>query len=299
MGFSLLSSNSFRVVDALIKKKMNNASMKLNREVIQGDTVEYWDNELDKPALILIHGFGATTRFQWFRQVEMLSEKFRIILPNLLHFGNSVPGESKYEVTDQVQFVKNLVDELKLENFTLGGISYGGLISIEFANLYPNQVKKLMIFDAPIKFMYASDIENVCTTFKVSSVEDLFVPATPKGLKKLWYLSSSKRSFIPSFFFKEFHEKMYVGSQIEKRKLMTALLAGMDEYAKHDYDLAMPILLVWGSNDMLIPAERGKMLFDYLGENAEFHVVFKGGHMVNLNKTKEFNKVVKGFLSEN
>ena len=153
-----------------------------------------------------------------------------------------------------------------------------------------------MIFDAPIKFMFASDVENVCKTFNVKTVEDLFVPDTPRGLKKLWYLSSSKRSFVPAFFFKEFHERMYVGNKNEKRKLMQRLLSDLDEYAKHEYNLVMPILLVWGSNDMLIPAERGKMLYDYLGENAEFHVIFKGGHMVNLNKTKEFNEVVSSFL---
>lgn len=296
MGISFLSSNSFRVVDALIKKKMSNASMHLQKKVIQGDTIEFWDNNLDKPTVVLLHGFGATTRYQWFRQVEMLSKNYRVILPNLLHFGNTKPVDEKYQVTDQVQMVKNLVDDLQLENFILGGISYGGLISIEFANKFPQQINKLMLFDAPIKFMYVSDIENVCKTFKVNSVEDLFVPETPKGLKKLWYLSSSRRSFAPSFFFKEFHEKMYVGNKTDKRKLMASLLAGMDEYAKHDYNLEMPILLIWGSNDMLIPAERGKMLFDYLGDNAKFHVIFKGGHMVNLNKSKEFNEVVGKFL---
>ena len=50
---------------------MTSASLKLNKKVINGDTIEYWDNETDKPALVLVHGFGATTRFQWFKQVEM------------------------------------------------------------------------------------------------------------------------------------------------------------------------------------------------------------------------------------
>lgn len=95
MGFTLLSSNSFRVIDALIKKKMSNASMQLHKKVIHDDTVEYWDNELEKPALVLLHGFGATTRYQWFRQVEMLSKNYRVILPNLLHFGNSSPSKEK------------------------------------------------------------------------------------------------------------------------------------------------------------------------------------------------------------
>ncbi|MBL1281613.1 MAG: alpha/beta hydrolase [Fluviicola sp.] len=275
---------------------MSNASMQLCTKLIHGDTVEFWDNELDKPALVLIHGFGATTRFQWFKQVEMLSEKYRVILPNLLHFGNSFPSKEKYKVADQVNLVKNLVDELKLDTFILGGISYGGLVSIEFAKNYPEKVEKLMIFDAPIKFMFASDIEDVCKNFKVASVEDLFVPENAKGLKRLWYLSSSKRSFAPPFLFKEFYKRMYIGNKSDKRKLMKTLLSEIDKYAKHEYNLKMPMLLIWGSNDMVIPAERGKMLYDYLGENAEFHVIFKGGHMVNLNKTKEFNEILGGWL---
>ena len=43
---------------------MESASMQCQRRVIQGDTVEYWDSQSDKPVLMLIHGFGATTRFQ-------------------------------------------------------------------------------------------------------------------------------------------------------------------------------------------------------------------------------------------
>lgn len=297
LGF--ISCNAFKIVDKHINTRMNNASMVLKKEVVKGDTIEYWDNGSvfsKKPVIVLVHGFGATTRFQWFKQVEILSNKYRIILPNLLHFGNSSPSEEKYEVTDQVNLVLNLVDYLGLDTFILGGVSYGGLISIEFANVYPERVEKLMIIDAPVKFMYAFDIENICTTFKVPSVEELFVPETPKGLKKLWYLSSSKKSILPAFFFKEFHKRMYVGNKVDKRKLMRTLLDGMDKYAKHDYDLKMSTLLIWGSNDMVVPAERGKMLFDYLGENAEYHVIFKGGHMVNLNKTKEFNKIFGTFL---
>lgn len=294
--FALFSCSSFKIVDDHVNKKMTSASLKLNKKVINGDTIEYWDNETDKPALVLLHGFGATTRFQWFKQVEMLSENYRLILPNLFHFGNSFPAGEKFKVTDQVDLVKTLVDDLKLEKFTLTGVSYGGLVSAEFANLHQERIEKLVIMDAPIKFMYASDIENVCKVFKVPSVEELFVPSKPKGLKKLWHLSSSKKTIMPAFLFKEFYDRMYSGSKENKRKLMTELLAGMDEYAKHEYNLSVPVLLVWGSNDMVVPAERGKMLDDYLGENSEFQVIFKGGHMVNLNKTKEFNVILNEFL---
>tara|TARA_B110000285_G_scaffold215330_1_gene261559 strand:+ start:112 stop:1011 length:900 start_codon:yes stop_codon:yes gene_type:complete len=295
---SFFSCSTYKIADNHISKKMESASMQCQRRVIKGDTVEYWDSQTDKPALMLIHGFGATTRFQWFKQVEMLSEHYRVILPNLLHFGNSFPSEEKFSLENQVELVSNLANDLLLDKFILGGVSYGGIVSIEYANKNPHRVEKLIILDSPIKFMFASDIKNVCKTFKVSSVEELFAPSNAKGLKKLWHLSSSRRSILPAFMFKEFHEKMYVGDLANKRTLMRSLVNDLNKYAKHEYSLEMPILLVWGSNDMVVPAERGKMLHDYLGENSEFHVIFKGGHMVNLNKTKEFNKILGEFLAK-
>ena len=293
---SLFSCSTFNIANKHVTKKMESASMQIEQKVIKGDTVEYWDSQSDKPPLMLVHGFGATTRFQWFKQVEMLSKHYRVILPNLLHFGNSFPSEEKFSLENQIELVSNLVNELDLKKFVLGGVSYGGIVSIEYANRNPNRIEKLIIIDSPIKFLFASDIKNVCETFKVSSVEELFAPSNPKGLKKLWYLSSSKKSIIPAFMFKEFHKKMYVGDLANKRSLMRSMLSDMNEYAKHEYSLEMPILLVWGSNDMVVPAERGKMLHDYLGDNSEFHVIFKGGHMVNLNKTKEFNEILGRFL---
>ena len=293
---SLFSCSTFKIADNHVSKKMESASMQCLQRMIEGDTIEYWDSQSDKPPLMLIHGFGATTRFQWFKQVEMLSKHYRVILPNLLHFGNSFPSEEKFNLQNQVELVSNLADDLDLKKFILGGVSYGGIVSIEYANKNSERVEKLIIMDSPIKFMFASDIKNVCKTFKVSSVEELFAPSNAKGLKKLWHLSSSKKSILPAFMFKEFHEKMYVGNLANKRALMRSLLNDLNKYAKHEYSLEMPILLVWGSNDMVVPAERGKMLNEYLGENSEFHVIFKGGHMVNLNKTKEFNEILGNFL---
>ena len=49
-------------------------------------------------------------------------------------------------------------------------------------------------------------------------------------------------------------------------------------------------------NDELFPAERGKMLSDYIGVNAEFHVIKNGAHMPNVIKAKQFNKLFLEFL---
>ena len=63
---TLFSCDIYKVANKHIDKKMEDASLKLKTAIVEGDTIEYWDNELDKPVLLLVHGFGASTKFQWF-----------------------------------------------------------------------------------------------------------------------------------------------------------------------------------------------------------------------------------------
>ena len=53
--------------------------------------IQYWDNNKNGKTILLLHGFGAQAEFQWYKQIESLSKEFRVIVPNLLHFGDSKP----------------------------------------------------------------------------------------------------------------------------------------------------------------------------------------------------------------
>lgn len=286
----------FNKVEKLIEKKMKKAELSIFLAQLNGNSIEYWDNQKDLPVMFLLHGFGATTKYQWFKQVELLSEKYRLILPNLIHFGNSTCQKNEVGVTDQVIMVENLVNLLGIDCYSLMGISYGGLVGIELAQKNETRIEQLIIVDAPIKFMLKEDITNVCNRFKVASVEDLFVPDSPKGLKKMWHLSSGKKIYLPDFVFNEFYNKMYGGNRDRKRKLMQNLINSLETFAQHEYNFDIETLLVWSDDDMVIPVQRGRLLKKYLGEKAQLHVVEKGGHMVNLNKTKEFNRILMQFL---
>ncbi|MBL4862497.1 MAG: alpha/beta hydrolase [Crocinitomicaceae bacterium] len=279
-----------------IDKKMTTASMKLYTKDVNSDTIEYWDNNLNKPAIVLIHGFGASTKYQWFKQVELLSENYRVIMPNLFHFGNSKPGTEKYEIEDQVELVHDLLKTLEVRKYIVCGVSYGGLVGIELTNKYPKEVDKMIVFDTPAKFMTTSDIKAVCEKFKVKTIEELFAPENAKGLKKLMHLASGKRTILPAFVFKEFHKEMYGYNLENKRKLITTSIHQMDEFIAREYVIDVPTLLIWGSNDAVVPVARGKQLKNYIGDNSELHILKNGAHMPNLNKTKQFNKILKEFL---
>jgi len=278
---------------------MYSAELELKMEVINGDTIEYWDNNADKPVALLIHGFGASTKFQWYEQVKMLSKNYRVVAPNLFHFGNSRPGTPKFEISDQVELVNALTNHLEIDSLTVFGVSYGGLVTMEFAQNYNSKVKRLVVFDAPVKYMFEQDIDTICTRFEVESVEDLFVPKDAKELKKLLYLALGKKSPVPNFMLKSFYDNVYSENHENKRVLMTTLIAGLEEYAQHNYTFDTPTLLIWGSTDLVVPVDRAPLLKRHIGENAELQVIKNGAHMPNMTKTKEFNRIVTEFLMRN
>ncbi|MFT6245252.1 MAG: pimeloyl-ACP methyl ester carboxylesterase [Salibacteraceae bacterium] len=299
LALTLLSCNTFKIAERHFDKKMANSdlikSIWINSEV--GDTVEYWDNKnMDKPVLVLVHGFGASTKYQWAKQVKVLTENYRLILPNLYQFGNTKPGSEKYGVDDQVNLVHSLTEYLKLKKYSLMGVSYGGLISMELANEYQSEIDKLIILDAPIKYMDSNDINTVTAYFNATSIEELFVPEKPEGIKKLLYLATGKKSHVPKGAFKRFHEEVYLKNLDEMRSLITEMMRSLEEYQEREYELEMPILLIWGEGDKAIPADRGRKLKEHLGENARFRSIENSAHMPNMTKHKEFNALLLEFL---
>lgn len=278
---------------------MRRADLKIGTLTTEaGDSIEYWDSgDTTRPVMLLVHGFGATTKYQWFKQVKMLSKKYRVIAPNLNYFGKTVPFETNYTVQGQVEMLERFTRELGIDSLTLFGVSYGGLVSTEFAERNKDKIQKLLLFDTPVKFADSADISEVNDYFNSPSIEELFVPSKPEGLNKLMLLATGKKRRIPAGLLKKFHAKSYAYNEKDKRALISSLLADMNLYASREYDLQMPILLIWGEEDRVVSVDRGRELAEYLGENVEFHVIKKAAHMPNMTHAKEFNRYVSDFLN--
>ncbi len=260
--------------------------------------IEYWDNETEgKPVFLIVHGLGAKTKYQWFDQLKVIKDDFRIIIPNLLHFGETRPKDAKHGVKDQVDMLQFLMNELGVSTYHLMGASYGGLISGEIANNYPDQVEELFLVDAAIKYVYESDTERIKKLFNVPSVPEFFVPDSYHGLKKLVAASLGKKGIVPpAFTMPKFHEELYAKNFEDKRQIVKSLMSIREEYEQHEYSFKMPVHLFWGEHDQLIPPDRGKRFWEHLNQKATLDIIDGGGHMPNMNKAREFNRLLKGYL---
>ena len=292
---NLISCSTYQIAEKHLDGRMRHADLELFCEVIDsGDQIEYWDSkDTTKPAILLVHGFGASTKYQWYKQVELLSRKYRVIAPNLNYFGRTVPGMANFSVGGQVKMLELLLEHLGLDSLTLFGVSYGGLVSVELAATTHRKIQEMVLFDTPVKFADSSDVVAVKEYFDAPSIEELFVPSEPAGLNKLLYLATGKKREIPALFLDEFYEKSYAYNVSDKRQLIKGLLSEMKMFRKREYHFDMPILLVWGSEDRVVPLRTGERLCEYLGENAKLKVIAGAAHMPNMTHKKEFNAILE------
>lgn len=258
--------------------------------------IQYWDNNKNGKTILLLHGFGAQAEFQWYKQIESLSKEFRVIVPNLLYFGDSKPkNKPLYTLNDQAQMVNYLMGFLEIDLFHLAGISYGGLVSMAFYVENKPKVEKVILIDSPVKFFSQDDLNRICKQYKVPSIIDFFAPKNYAVLRKQIAASYYFPLFIPSFITKNLYEKMCLPNIEVWEKLILDLLENMDFYASNDYRTDCPTLLIWGEKDDIIPLKIGQQLNEYF-DNSTLVVIPRTKHLPNLERAKLVNKAITTFL---
>lgn len=296
--FLLTSCSTYKIAKHVTDRKFNKSGLEYKQVELGNYTITYWDSENDKPVLILLHGFGASTQFQWFNQVQALRKDYRLILPNLIYFGGSDSKMPVSSVGEQVQAVQALIDKLQVKRFSLCGVSYGGLVSAELALKNKERVQKMVLCDAPVKFMEQKDLQEVCDKYHVCCVDQLLVPDDYRKLKPLMGIAYAHPPNPPLFMFKSFYNNMYIKQAEGKKRLLNGLESEKDIYASRVYDFTFPVLLIWGAEDKLIPLKVGQELQKHIGGSAKLEVIPNTAHMPSLEDPEVFNKILVGFLKE-
>lgn len=105
-----------------------------------------WGNE-DAPPLLMVHG-GRDHCRNWDWVAEAMRDDYHIIAPDLRGHGDSqwMLGGT-YGQLDFVYDIAQLVHQKNLAPVTILSHSLGGMISLQYAGLYPGNVKKLVAIE--------------------------------------------------------------------------------------------------------------------------------------------------------
>lgn len=253
--------------------------------------IHYWDNKKENaPVILFVHGFGGDGKLTWQQQAKVFSEDYRVIIPDILWFGESTSSK-KPVLSSQIHMLKALIHELELENVHLCGISYGGFIVLGYAGKYPDDLASLCIVDSPGNVITDDEIEDFCDRVGVDNVKEAFVPETSSDVKRLIKFSFYDPPFLPGFIRKQTLGIYFGKNPEEQRNLLDDLPQNRGDMPTES---TVPTLILWGREDAIFKMQNARDLKEEL--EAELTVFDKVGHALPYEQNKAFNDRYKTFL---
>ncbi|SEQ12018.1 Pimeloyl-ACP methyl ester carboxylesterase [Solimonas aquatica] len=103
------------------------------------------------PPLLIVHGLGGSWQ-DWEAQIAHLSQRYRVIAPDLRGFGASTRGWRLGGIARLAADLRALLQALQIEQFVLIGHSMGGAVSLQLALEEGPRVQRLVIANSVPSF---------------------------------------------------------------------------------------------------------------------------------------------------
>jgi 3-oxoadipate enol-lactonase len=232
---------------------------------------------------MLVHGYPLDHSI-WNEVVPRLKKDFDLIVPDLRGFGQSASSNSRYELADMAADLSGLLEHLKIEKTLMAGHSMGGYITMAFARAFPNRllglglVSSQALADSPEK-----------KAGRMQEAESVLA----KGVRETAESMSAKLTSYPDL-------QTKLKELIMKQRpegLAGALLAmaerpdSMNLLARLD----LPVLIVHGRGDMLIPVERARSAARILKKGVLVEIE-AAGHVPMMEAPQETAEAIKTLL---
>ena len=244
--------------------------------------------------VVLIHGSGpgVTAYANWRLVIPALSDRFRVLAPDMAGFGFSErPEKADYGVDLWTEQVAAFLDALDIPQAHVVGNSFGGAIALRLAARYPDKVAKLVLMGSMgIDFGITEGLERVWgyePSFEnMRKVLDVFAhnrALVPDELAEVRYRASMQPGFQESF------AAMFPAP---RQRWVDAMRTADDDIRA----LSHQTLIVHGREDAVIPVDNSLRLMQ-LVDNADLHVFAHCGHWVQIERSADFNRLVADFLA--
>ena len=237
-----------------------------------------------EPVLIL-HGWGSSIK-SWLKVQEFLAEKgFKVIVPDLPGFGESSVPEKAWTVLDYKNFIIRFAEKIGLNQFSLLGHSFGGRVSIKFAQKHPEKIKSLILCNSSgIKLELDQKTKMIYSLSRLGNT--LFSKR----------LLSKFRKFAKKVFYFFLRHKDYVKANKIMRKTLKSVIS--EDLLPALSQIKTRTLIIWGEKDDMVPL-KAAYIFKEKIPNSELKVFPNVKHSPHKQIPEKLAETINNFLKRN
>jgi len=250
---------------------------------------EWYVDKGQGPALVLAHG-TLLDKSMYDPQIPELSRDYRVIAYD--HRARRSDWQGPYGLEELGDDCLSLVDSLGVDRFVLGGMSMGGFMAIPLALEMQDRLDGLMLI-ATMAGRYPLDelkrnelhvnqllgLDKVPRDFAEWDAQLVFGQTTMRenpAVVQRW--TDQWTTYGAEAVYWEFNSWMRKGDYQERLR-----------------ELELPVLVIHGEEDPVLPIDRAEAMMDYL-PNAELVRIPNAGHTITDEAPEEVTRAMRAFM---
>jgi pimeloyl-ACP methyl ester carboxylesterase len=256
------------------------------------------------PAIVLLHGIGDSSA-SWVPLMRPLAEHHTVIAPDLLGHGESDKPRADYSVAAYANGVRDLLDYFGIDKATIVGHSLGGGVAAQLTYQHPTRVERLALVASGGVSREVSPFLRMAST----PAADVLLPLLrlpPVRLVAMAGIEVLRRSGTDlGRDAEELSRVLDALPDVASRGAFSRTLRSVVDWRGQVVTMldrsylaeAMPVLLVWGAHDAVIPVNHALVAHDAM-PGSQLVIFPDAGHFPHHQDPDRFLEVLERFVTE-
>jgi pimeloyl-ACP methyl ester carboxylesterase len=254
------------------------------------------------PLIVLVHGITGRSA-QWELAIEELADEFTVLAPDLLGHGESAKPRGDYSLGAYASGVRDILVALGHDRASIVGHSLGGGVAMQFAYQFPERCERLVLVSSGGLGREVHPLLRAATLPGSEIVLPLLtharILAAGEAVGRLLGLLKLEAGPDLAELASGYAS---LGDADARAAFLQTARAVIDPRGQRVSAVdrlylaeALPSLVVWGSDDPIIPVEHGRAAHEAM-PGSRFEVFEGTGHFPQLAKPSEFARLLRNFI---
>jgi pimeloyl-ACP methyl ester carboxylesterase len=265
---------------------------------VRGQRVNVLDTGGSGPALLFLHGWSSNWQI-FLLNIAAFMDSHRVLALDLPGFGASEMSREPISIRGYARLVDAVCAELGVERVSVVGNSMGGFVGAELALSFATRVDRLVLVSAAglstselpqAPLLAAARLIAVGTPIAARFDSPVVRRPRLRRAAMQWVIRYPERLSVP------LAQELVLS--FGKPGFVHGLRAIFDyAYRERLPEIEIPVLIVWGQDDLLVPVGDAFRYARLIGANARVEIFDDTGHAPMLERPSRFNELLRGFLA--